>query len=187
MWQLSDINKEWTLFLDRDGVINIEKKEDYIYHRNEFIFYEQAIEALGILRKHFGLMIITTNQKGIGKGLMTKADLEDIHTYMNERIQESGAKLDAIYYCSALEDADVNRKPNPGMAFQAKQQFPQIDFSKSIIVGNNISDMKFGKNVNMHTVFVKTTDPDNAKHETIDYAFEDLISFAKAIEHTKSK
>lgn len=185
MWQLKDINTDWTLFLDRDGVINIEKKADYIYNKDEFVFYDYALKALSLLRKHFNLIIITTNQKGIGKGLMTDDDLNDIHQHMLSEIRASNSDIDAIYYCSALSDSDPCRKPNPGMAFQAQKDFPTIDFSKSIIVGNNISDMKFGKNAGMHTVFVKTTDPENSTHESIDYAFEDLLDFAKKLEYTK--
>lgn len=185
MWQLKDIQQDWTLFLDRDGVINIEKKDDYIYNKEEFIFYDTALKALSILRKHFKYIIITTNQKGIGKGLMTDADLAGVHEYMLGEITKTGGGIDAIYYCAALDNNDPNRKPQPGMAFQAKKDYPAIDFSKSIIVGNNISDMQFGRNAGMHTVFVKTTDPENEAHETIDYAFNSLFEFAEAVVHTK--
>lgn len=75
------IDSEWTLFLDRDGVINEEKKEDYIRNWAEFKFYPESLLALPLLAQKFSRIIITTNQKGIGKGLMTGLDLTDIHAH----------------------------------------------------------------------------------------------------------
>ena len=77
-FEFSHINSEWTLFLDRDGVINVEKNEDYIRNWNEFEFYSESLKALPLLAKKFPRIIITTNQKGVGKGLMTEDDLQDI-------------------------------------------------------------------------------------------------------------
>lgn len=179
---LSDINKDWTLFLDRDGVINHEKVEDYIYHYGEFTFYNGALEAIKILAQKFPRIILVTNQKGVGKGLMTEESLQDIHKNMLNEISEAGGRIDSIYYCTALDSSHSHRKPNPGMAFQAKHDFPEIDFSKSLMVGNNISDMEFGRNAGMHTVFVKTTSPNQLlPHSAIDLAFNDLLDFAKAL------
>ena len=79
------ITKDWTLFLDRDGVINHEKKEDYIRDWSEFKFYEESLAALPLLAQKFNQIIITTNQKGIGKGLMTDADLGLIHQGFKDR------------------------------------------------------------------------------------------------------
>lgn len=179
MFSLSQISDNWTLFLDRDGVINHEKVEDYVYHFGEFVFYNKAIEAIKILSRKFPRIILVTNQKGVGKGLMTEENLLDIHKNMLEAISKGGGRIDAIYYCTALESNHSHRKPNPGMALQAKQDFPEIDFSKSLIVGNNISDMEFGRNAHMHTVFVKTTNPGQAlPHPAIDLAYNNLYDFA---------
>ncbi len=73
--ELKSIDKEWTLFLDRDGVINYEKKDDYIRNWQEFKFYGGAKDALKIFAKKFGTIIVVSNQRGIGKGLMTDEDL----------------------------------------------------------------------------------------------------------------
>jgi histidinol-phosphate phosphatase family protein len=179
---LSEINKDWTLFLDRDGVINHEKVADYIYHFGEFTFYNGSLEAIKILSQKFSRIILVTNQKGVGKGLMTEGNLQDIHKNMLQEITNAGGRIDTIYYCTALDSNHSHRKPNPGMAFQAKEDFPEIDFAKSLMVGNNISDMDFGRNAGMHTVFVKTTSPDQVlPHSAIDLAFDDLLDFAKAL------
>jgi D-glycero-D-manno-heptose 1,7-bisphosphate phosphatase len=181
-FQLSDINPNWTLFLDRDGVINVEKKEDYIRNWDEFSFYKESLIALPILAKKFKTIVVTTNQKGIGKGLMTHADLNHIHTNMTQAITEVGGRIDQIYYCADLDNLSPNRKPQPGMAIQAKEQFPNINFQESIMVGNRTSDMHFGRNAGMHTIFLGTTHPETPFPDvTIDYRFDNLLSFSKAL------
>lgn len=177
------IDGEWTLFLDRDGVINYEKEADYIYNRNEFRFYPGVPEALASLALRFGKIVIVTNQKGVGKGLMTEEALNDIHTYLQETIQAAGGRIDRIYYCTDLDDNSPNRKPNPGMAFKAKSDMPEIDLKKSIMVGNRMSDMLFGRNAGIYTVFLATTHADTPfPHPNIDLRFNDLPAFAQFLE-----
>ena len=177
-----NINGDWTLFLDRDGVINHEKNEDYIRHWGEFEFYAESLLALPLLAQKFNKIIITTNQKGIGKGLMTDADLANIHQNMTNKILELGGRIDAIYYCSDLNNDSYNRKPQPGMAFQAKTDFPNIDLNKAIMVGNRMSDMEFGRNTGMHTVYLATTHPEAPFPDTkIDDRFDHLLQFAQAL------
>jgi D-glycero-D-manno-heptose 1,7-bisphosphate phosphatase len=186
MFELEHVSKDWTLFLDRDGVINHEKNNDYILHKDEFRFYDGVVTALASLRPFFKYMLIATNQRGIGKGVMQLEDLEDIHQHMITQIEQAGGSIDKIYFCIDLSDDSPNRKPNPGMAFQAQQDFPDIDLSKSIMVGNRPSDMKFGRNAGMHTVFVATTHPEVAfPHTDIDLRFKDLPAFAEAIAHVQ--
>jgi len=92
--KLPHVDRSWTLFLDRDGVINREKYKDYVYSREEFSFYHGVPQAIASLSAQFGLVLVTTNQRGIGKGLMSEADLEDIHAYMNQEIQAAGGRID---------------------------------------------------------------------------------------------
>lgn len=181
-FDLSHINHDWTLFLDRDGVINVEKNEDYIRKWEEFEFYPESLMALPLLANNFPRIIITTNQKGVGKGLMSEDDLKDIHTNMVQQIELVNGRIDHIYYCTDLDNDSPNRKPQAGMAFQAVKQFPQIQLNKSIIVGNRMSDMEFGRNAGMHTVFLATTHPETNFPDTkIDYRFDNLFQFAKAL------
>jgi D-glycero-D-manno-heptose 1,7-bisphosphate phosphatase len=182
MFDLKHIDYSWTLFLDRDGVLNHDKDNDYIRDWNEFRFYDHTLEAAAILAKHFNRIVVVTNQKGVGKGLMTVTDLNNIHSNMLLQIEQAGGRIDKIYYCSDLTDDSVNRKPNPGMSQQAMQDFPEIDMKKSLIVGNRISDMGFGRNAGMYTVFVATTHPETAFPDPlIDLRFDDLPAFAKAL------
>jgi len=147
-------SKEWTLFLDRDGVINKELRDDYVKHWEDFIFEDGALEAIAKLSDIFGRIIIVTNQRGIGIELMTDEDLSNIHEKMVAAIQETGGRIDAIYYAAAADRSDIRRKPNPTMAYEAQKDFPEIDLAKSIIVGNSISDMEFGRNAGMRTIFI---------------------------------
>ncbi|MCB0846865.1 MAG: HAD family hydrolase [Bacteroidetes bacterium] len=151
-----EINHSWALFIDRDGVINQRRIKDYVKTWEQFIFIDQVLESLDVLSSLFGRMVIVTNQRGIGRGLMSEADLEEIHQRMLEEIHQTGGRIDQIYHCPDLEENDHRgwRKPKIGMALQAKQDFPDIDFKKSIMIGDAISDMEFGRNAGMYTVYV---------------------------------
>lgn len=179
---LKNIDKSWTLFLDRDGVINYEKDNDYIRNRDEFRFYEGVKEAMKTFAERFGNIFIVSNQRGVGKQLMTENDLADIHKYLKAEIESAGGRIDGIYYCTAVDAKDPDRKPNPRMAYQAKLDFPEIDLSRSIIAGNKPSDMLFGKNAGMYSVFIASTHPETIfPHPDIDARFNSLSEFAKAL------
>ena len=184
MLYLNKIDKTWTLFLDRDGVINVEKKDAYVLNAAEFIFSDKAQQAIEILSDIFGLMLITTNQRGVSKGLMMLEDLHDVHAYMLEEIADNAGRIDKIYFCVDLHNESPNRKPNTGMALQAKKDFPQIDFSKSIMVGNKLTDMQFARKAGMHAVFIASTNPEIVfPHELIDARYNSLFEFAVALQH----
>lgn len=183
MIDFSKIDDTWTLFLDRDGVINDEKHEDYIHKWDEFKFYDGVKEALAVFSKKFGKIFIVTNQRGVARGLTKLEDLENIHKNMLRDIIKAGGKIDKIYYSIDLDNESPNRKPNPGMGLQAKKDFPEIDFSKSIMIGNTLSDMKFGRNLKVAaTIFLPTTRKDiDLKSPEIDLVFDDLISVARVL------
>lgn len=187
MVDLTTITKEWTLFLDRDGVINVEKEGSYIFNLDEFRFYDTALPALEILSRYFGRMIIVTNQRGVGKNLMALEDLHDIHQFMRSEILAANGRIDHVFFCTDVDDESENRKPNPGMAREAKKLFPEIDFSKSIMAGNKMSDMKFGRNAGMKTVFIATTHPQTPYPNAFtDLRFNDLLDFAKKLDTMKT-
>lgn len=182
MLDLQQINNNWTLFLDRDGVLNHDKDKSYIFSVDEFKFYDGVLDALSFFAQKFGKIIVVTNQRGVGRGLMTIETLQDIHTHMVAAIKKAGGRIDAIYYCTSIDNDDPNRKPNPGMFLQAQARFPGIIPGQSLIVGNNISDMEFGRNAGIHTVFVKTTQPNIIiPHPAIDLAYNGLPDLAKAL------
>lgn len=179
---LSKVDEEWSLFLDRDGVINEDKPGSYIFSTDEFVFMHGAPGLFKKLTERFRFLFVATNQRGVGRGLMTEETLTAIHQKMKAGIEAAGGRLDAIYYATAVDNRDVQRKPNPGMALQAKNDFPPVNFSKSIMVGNNVSDMQFGRSAGMFTVFVRTTNKEiGPPHPDIDLFFDSLKDFAKAL------
>lgn len=175
------IDSTWTLFLDRDGVINVDNIHGYILNWEEFKFYPGVLEAMATFAPLFHKIVLVTNQRGVGKGVMSKEDLTRIHDNMLREMIKNGGRMDAIYYCDATTNDHPNRKPNPGMAHEAKKQFPSIDFSKSIMVGNTSGDMEFGRAIGAYTVYIHTREDKIPRPETIDARFEDLLTFAKAL------
>ncbi|MGC3977167.1 MAG: HAD family hydrolase [Paludibacteraceae bacterium] len=136
------------LFLDRDGVINRQIVDGYVTKTDEFEFLPGVLSALAKLGELFDRIFIITNQQGIGKGIFSEQDLIDIHQYMSKTICQNGGRIDKIYHCSALaNDNSPFRKPNIGMGKQAMEEFPDIDIKLSVMVGDTLSDMKFGKNI----------------------------------------
>ena len=179
MLPLKNITKSWTLFLDRDGVINHEKDKDYIHKWDEFVFYDGVLEAMKVFHSIFNRVIVVTNQRGIGKGVTLLHDLEEIHNNMKAAVADAGGRIDEVYFCPDVDENSPYRKPNPGMGLKAKAQFPDIDFSKSIMVGNTLSDMGFGRNLGCYTVFLSTTRPEVSKDDgRIDLYLTSLHQFA---------
>lgn len=177
-----EIDKTWTLFLDRDGVINIESVGSYITSWDEFTYHDGVLNALNSLSQVFGTIVVVSNQRGVGRGIMTMEALREINTNMRSTVKEHGGRIDKVYNCTAINDDDHNRKPNTGMGLQAQQDFPLIDFKKSIIVGNSMSDMEFGKRLSMHTVFLTTKhDPVQMPNDLVDEQYASLQMWVRSM------
>src|SRR5579872_6761120 len=89
-----EIDKSWTLFLDRDGVINVESVGSYITSWNEFTFHEGALEALNSLSRAFGNIIVVSNQRGVGRGIMSMETLREINSKMSATVIANGGRID---------------------------------------------------------------------------------------------
>ena len=172
------IDKSWTLFLDRDGVINVRLIDDYVKNINEFEFLPGVLEAFKIFAEKFGRIIIVTNQQGVGKGLMTLQDVDMVHDFMKKEIDNQKGRIDAIYICPQLKSDPNNfRKPSPRMAYMAQHDFPEIDFDKSVMIGDSNSDIEFGKNAGMYTILIGD-EPVKCKPDS---HFESLLQFSKIL------
>ncbi|MDR0429448.1 MAG: HAD-IIIA family hydrolase [Tannerellaceae bacterium] len=177
---MENIKRYNTLFLDRDGVINIQRKEDYVKSIEEFIFIEGVFEALSILSAQFAHIVIVTNQRGVGKGVMSLQQLEAIHTHMQNEISARNGKIDKIYFCTDTGEHSLNRKPNIGMALQAQREFPDINFSDSIMAGDSLSDMQFANNAGIPAVLIGNKyKPEDIEPLSIKGHYPDLLTFAK--------
>jgi len=177
-----EVDKNWTLFLDRDGVINIESVGSYITSWGEFKFHDGVLDALRSLSHVFGNIIVVSNQRGVGRGIMSMETLREINANMRQAITENGGRVDKIYAATSVTDEDHNRKPNTGMGQQAQEDFPEIDFKRSIMIGNSISDMEFGKRLSMYTVFLTTKhEPFSLPHDLIDEQYASLYAWASRL------
>lgn len=169
------VDKSWTLFLDRDGVINVRFPGDYVKRVEDFEFLPGVKQAIAKFSSLFGRIVVVTNQQGIARGLYSHEDLKAIHDHMQSEIEKAGGKIDAVYYAPQKDSENSPmRKPGIGMALAAKKDFPEIDFSKSAMVGDSESDMVFGKSAGMRIIFLA----DEEIGVDIDERVDSLLEFA---------
>jgi D-glycero-D-manno-heptose 1,7-bisphosphate phosphatase len=135
-----------TVFLDRDGVINVKAPEgDYVKSWAEFELLPGAVDAITLMRDAGLRLIVVTNQRGVALGRMTAADVEDIHA----RMRSVGVLVDAVHYCPHDKDSCDCRKPNTGMF-----ERDGVDFAAAAIVGDSESDMEAGRRLGLTLVKV---------------------------------
>jgi D-glycero-D-manno-heptose 1,7-bisphosphate phosphatase len=133
------------IFLDRDGIINRRIVGDYVKRWDEFEFLPDIFDLLPRIHSAGFAAIVITNQRGIGRGLMSAHDLEEIHARMQGTLEmKSGERFDAIYYCPHdLDDACDCRKPLPGLLRRAADDHG-IDLVSSWMIGDSESDVEAG-------------------------------------------
>jgi histidinol-phosphate phosphatase family protein len=179
---LPTVDASWTLFLDRDGVINERIDNSYVRNWDDFVFFPRTPQSIAALSDIFGKVIVVTNQQGIGKGLMTEKELNEVHRLLRKTVDLMDGRIDKIYFCPELASANSpNRKPNTGMGLQAQLDFPTIDFKKSIMVGDSASDIEFGQRLGMVTVLIKGKPSTHEADCKPDFVFESLTKLAKEL------
>ncbi|MDD2321077.1 MAG: D-glycero-beta-D-manno-heptose 1,7-bisphosphate 7-phosphatase [Geobacteraceae bacterium] len=149
------------VFLDRDGVINVEK--EYLYRVEDFEFLPGVPQALRLLKEAGFLLIVVTNQSGIARGYYSLADVDRLHRHLQERLVPYGIAVDGFYVCPHHPDHGTGeftvecscRKPMPGMIEQAVVDF-QIDPARSYLVGDKTSDVAAGRAAGCRSLLVKT-------------------------------
>lgn len=170
------VDSSWTLFLDRDGVINVRLMDDYVKHAGEFKLLPGVAKAIAKANRLFSHVFVVTNQQGIGKGIMTERNLFEVHRYCSELLEDENARIDRYYFAPNLaSDHSPLRKPNSGMALLVKEEYPSVDFQKSIMVGDSDSDIEFGRKLGMKTVFIDHAG--GKEHATADLTCDSLESF----------
>lgn len=136
------------LFLDRDGVLNEDR--GYVSRWEDFRWIPGAREAVAAFNRAGWLVVVVTNQSGVGRGYYTEADMHALHAAMTEDLARTGGRIDAIYHAPQHPDAAVaayrhpdppDRKPNPGMILRALADWP-IDAAASVLVGDKTSDLE---------------------------------------------
>ncbi len=152
-----NVDSSWTLFIDRDGVINERRFDGYVLSKKDFVFKNEVLQVSKSLFSKFKYVILVTNQQCVGKGLIGLEDLDNIHDYMHSKLKQYEAAIDLVLVATELKGSEpVQRKPSKTMGYMAQQTFSDIDFSKSIMVGDTDSDIHFGKNLGMKTVLIRS-------------------------------
>ncbi|BCD67616.1 D-glycero-beta-D-manno-heptose 1,7-bisphosphate 7-phosphatase [Nitratiruptor sp. YY09-18] len=132
------------VFLDRDGVINVDK--GYVGNIENFEFIDGVLESLRRLQQRGFKLIIITNQSGIGRGYYTLKDFQKLTKFMLQNLRDEGITIDGVYFCPHHPDEKCScRKPAPGMIMQAAKEH-EIDLSSSWLIGDKMSDIEAAKN-----------------------------------------
>ena len=142
------------IFLDRDGVINEERK-DYVKTIDELKIFENISECINKLKNNNFLVIVITNQSAINRGLTTIEKINEIHNQIQNHLKKFNTKIDAFYFCPHRPDENcLCRKPNPQLIIKASNDF-QIDLKSSWMIGDNDSDVFAGENAGCKGIKIK--------------------------------
>lgn len=150
--------KKPALFLDRDGVINVDHA--YVHRKEDFHFVDGIFELVAAATKAGYLVVIVTNQAGIGRGYYTEADFYSLMDWMREQFALRGGRIDAVYFCPYHPEHGIGeyrkeserRKPAPGMLLEAAADL-NIDLANSIMVGDKASDMEAARAAGLQIMF----------------------------------
>lgn len=171
------IHNDWTLFLDRDGVINRRIIGGYVTCWEEFEFLPGVLEAMKVFAEKFKYIFLITNQQGVGKGLMTMEQVDVLHDQMCTEIEMHGGLIDGILVCPQMAtEPDNYRKPKPDMAYMACEICPDIDLAKTIMIGDGQTDIEFGRNAGTKTIFI------GGENADADDSYPSLFDFAKTLQ-----
>lgn len=171
------------LFLDRDGIINIEK--NYVHKIEDFEFVDGVFETLRFFQNEGYLLIIITNQAGIGRGYYTEKDFHKLNEWMLDELMKQGIRIDKVYYdpyhpvhgIGKYKKDSVNRKPNPGMILDAKMYF-DIDLEKSALIGDKLSDIEAGKRAGIKRLFLLNERIEISNDSILIRSIQELIEYA---------
>ncbi len=147
---------EKIIFLDRDGVINVDLIGDYVKTWEEFRFEEGAIEAMRELHDLGYQIIIISNQAGIGDGVFSEKDLWDVQGKMLDQLDKHGIEIRDTFYClHGKKEGCSCRKPEVGL-FEKAVEGKTIDRSNTFFIGDKLTDIRAGKKFGLRTIFVRT-------------------------------
>ncbi|MFM2376123.1 MAG: hypothetical protein RLZZ165_1220 [Bacteroidota bacterium] len=157
---LDKVDKHWTLFLDRDGVLNRRIVDDYVRVWEDWEWLPGVLPAIASLSSVFGRMVVVTNQRGIALGYYSEQALMGIHQKMKAEVRAAGGRIDAVFHCPHDRDSGCScRKPQPGMLLNAAASDSAIDLQRAIMVGDSISDMQAAEAVRMPAIFIGSVRP----------------------------
>jgi D-glycero-D-manno-heptose 1,7-bisphosphate phosphatase len=160
----------------QDGVLNRKIEDGYVLDPSMLEILPGVPQAVAALARCFGSIVVVTNQRGIGRGLLSADDLGRIHARLLAEIGRNGGRIDAIFVCPHdLKDGCECRKPKVGLALRARAQIPSIVFERSVLVGDSDTDIRMEKALGMVTVRIAP----GAGASADGMAFPGLLEFAK--------
>jgi len=175
--------KQPIIFLDRDGTIIVDKI--YLNNPKDVVFYKDVFASLKVLQNKGYKFVIVTNQSGIARGFVKKKNVQLIHKKIKNIFAHNGIKLFKIYFCPHHPDINCDcRKPKIGMV---KKILPLIDKQKSFMVGDLPTDIIFGKNLGIKTIFIKTKKQLKKCSVKADYVVKNFMSAKNKILQYLSK
>jgi len=151
--------KQRAVFMDRDGTIS--EEIGYVNHPARYRVFPYASEAVRLLNQSNYLAILVTNQAGVARGYFTEDVIKAVHARLEKELEEDGAHLDAIFYCTHHPSIGEHpyrfncdcRKPKPGLVTRAAEQF-DIDLTESWMIGDRYSDLELARNAGLRAAFV---------------------------------
>lgn len=168
-------------FFDRDGVVNRSPGDGYVLRREDFEFTEGIIETLAFLKSRGFALVLVTSQQGVGKGLMTRAALDEIHESMQAELARHDAAFDAIHACTCLADDSrcTCRKPSPEMIHRAAADH-DLDLASSWLVGDHDRDIQMARNAGVpHTIRIRGDQPVRVEAEHLLDGVGGLLPFLR--------
>ena len=144
------------VFVDRDGVINVDPIGDYVKSWEEFRFEPGSLEALAEIRKLNYDIIIISNQAGVGDGVYPEAALWDVHRRMMQELEQRGIRIRSVHYCLHGKLAGCRcRKPQTGL-FEEATRGLRFNPSETFFIGDKGTDVEAGKRFGLRTILVRT-------------------------------
>lgn len=168
------------LFLDRDGVINID--HGYVYQIEKFEFTEGIFELLELFIQHNYQLFIVTNQSGIGRGYYTEDNFLTLTEHMLEVFSQKNIPIQMVQYCPHAPEENCHcRKPSTGMIDKIRASF-SIDLENSWMIGDKQSDIDLAKNAGItHSIAIG-----QRKIEGADYGFETIHQLKSFVEENQA-
>lgn len=163
------------LFLDRDGVVNVEK--NYLHKIEDFELMEGILDVCRKYQEQGYLIIIVTNQSGISRGYYTEEDFAHLSRWMVEHFKDSGITITRIYHCPHHESIDgvcECRKPEPGMFLEARKEY-DLDMEHSVMIGDNERDIEAAIRAGVGMNILLSTEADRSKANTIIQSLRELL------------
>lgn len=146
--------KNKAVFFDRDGVVNKRIFGDYVKSVEQFELIPEIPPIMKFLKDNSYLLILITNQQGVGKGMMSQLELDLVHQFMQDELSRFGVKFDDIFFCTEIaQNNSYRRKPNPGMILEAIDKY-DIDPAKSYMIGDSGSDIIAGQRAGLKTILI---------------------------------